>query len=173
MSTNNRYQHRTDITAGSDPQAYKQGQEQARVSLERYHYLCAAATKKFSIPGRPGQGLPFYRDELDFSAYTAYPLENIPGVQIHVPSRDGTVHPRDIDPYVGLFRRSWKCRQDDHEDHPRVQETVQVKTTMKKGATMIGGGAVYGEDLDKYLRTKVVRMGHMLPLIGGDDEEGL
>lgn len=111
MWSNNRYQHLTDITASSDPQAYKQGQEQARVSLERYHYLCAAATKKFSIPGRPGQSLPFYRDELDFSAYAAYPLENIPGVQIHVPSRDSTVHPRDIDPYVGLFRRSWKCRQ--------------------------------------------------------------
>ena len=39
----------------------------------------------------------------------------------------------------------------------------------KKGATMIGGGAVYGEDLDKYLRTKVLRMGHMLPLIGGEE----
>ena len=33
------------------------------------------------------------------------------------------------------------------------------------GATMIGGGEVYGEDLDKYLRTKVLRMGHMLPLL--------
>ncbi len=32
------------------------------------------------------------------------------------------------------------------------------------GATLIGGSAVYGEDLDKYLRTKVLRMGHMLPL---------
>ncbi|KAL1657655.1 hypothetical protein GGF50DRAFT_68622, partial [Schizophyllum commune] len=32
------------------------------------------------------------------------------------------------------------------------------------GATLIGGGAVHGEDLDKYLRTKVLKMGHMLPL---------
>ncbi|KAG5648861.1 hypothetical protein DXG03_000210 [Asterophora parasitica] len=32
------------------------------------------------------------------------------------------------------------------------------------GATLIGGNAVYGDDLDKYLRTKVVRMGHILPL---------
>ena len=39
------------------------------------------------------------------------------------------------------------------------------------GATMIGGGAVYGEDLDKYLRTKVLRMGHMLPLIATGEED--
>ncbi|KAJ7167491.1 GTP cyclohydrolase II-domain-containing protein [Mycena filopes] len=32
------------------------------------------------------------------------------------------------------------------------------------GATLIGGNSVHGEDLDKYLRTKVLRMGHMLPL---------
>jgi GTP cyclohydrolase II len=39
------------------------------------------------------------------------------------------------------------------------------------GATMIGGGAVQGEDLDKYLRTKVLRMGHMLPLWMQEDPE--
>jgi GTP cyclohydrolase II len=38
------------------------------------------------------------------------------------------------------------------------------------GATLIGG-AVHGEELDKYLRTKIVRMGHMLPL--WLDEEGI
>jgi len=32
------------------------------------------------------------------------------------------------------------------------------------GATMIGGGAVHGVDLEKYLRTKVLRMGHLLEL---------
>jgi GTP cyclohydrolase II len=39
------------------------------------------------------------------------------------------------------------------------------------GATAIGGNAVYGEDLDKYLRTKVIRMGHMLPLWMEDPEQ--
>jgi GTP cyclohydrolase II len=29
---------------------------------------------------------------------------------------------------------------------------------------MVGGDAVHGEDLEKYLRTKVLRMGHMLQL---------
>jgi GTP cyclohydrolase II len=37
------------------------------------------------------------------------------------------------------------------------------------GVTMIGGDAVHGEDLDKYLRTKVLRMGHMLPLYLADE----
>ncbi|KAF8309359.1 hypothetical protein DL93DRAFT_2063039 [Clavulina sp. PMI_390] len=34
----------------------------------------------------------------------------------------------------------------------------------KPGATLIGGGAAYGVDLEKYLRTKVLRMGHLLEL---------
>lgn len=32
------------------------------------------------------------------------------------------------------------------------------------GATMIGGGTAHGVDLEKYLRTKVLRMGHLLEL---------
>ncbi|KAJ7752793.1 GTP cyclohydrolase II-domain-containing protein [Mycena maculata] len=39
------------------------------------------------------------------------------------------------------------------------------------GATLIGGGAVHGADLDKYLRTKVLRMGHILPLWMEDPEQ--
>lgn len=64
---------------------------------------------------------------------------------------------------VPMVPRSWQCRQ--HDAPPE-----DVGST--KGATMIGGSAVYGEDLDKYLRTKVLRMGHMIPLIAtGDDDE--
>ncbi|KAJ7490287.1 GTP cyclohydrolase II-domain-containing protein [Mycena galericulata] len=39
------------------------------------------------------------------------------------------------------------------------------------GATLIGGNSVHGADLDKYLRTKVLRMGHMLPLWMEDPEQ--
>ncbi|KAJ7180392.1 GTP cyclohydrolase II-domain-containing protein [Mycena crocata] len=39
------------------------------------------------------------------------------------------------------------------------------------GATLIGGNSVHGPDLDKYLRTKVLRMGHMLPLWMEDPEQ--
>ncbi|GLB34031.1 putative GTP cyclohydrolase II [Lyophyllum shimeji] len=70
---------------------------------------------------------------------------------------------------VPMIPRSWQTR------HP---ELVAKKSTMESslhivqhdegerraGATLIGGNAVYGDDLDKYLRTKVVRMGHILPL---------
>jgi GTP cyclohydrolase II len=58
---------------------------------------------------------------------------------------------------VPMIPRSWK----------KKQEGVYVGGDMEErtaGATMIGGGAVHGEDLDKYLRTKVLRMGHMLEL---------
>ena len=39
-----------------------------------------------------------------------------------------------------------------------------IGTRRVAGATMIGGGAAYGVDLEKYLRTKVLRMGHLLEL---------
>ncbi|KAI9467160.1 cyclohydrolase [Lactarius psammicola] len=58
---------------------------------------------------------------------------------------------------VPMVPRSWK----------KKQEGVNVGGDMeerKAGATMVGGDAVHGEDLDKYLRTKVLRMGHMLDL---------
>ena len=65
---------------------------------------------------------------------------------------------------VPMVPRSWQRRQQHKLGHDfayvRSQEDEKVM-----GATMIGGGEVYGEDLDKYLRTKVLRMGHMLPLI--------
>ena len=64
---------------------------------------------------------------------------------------------------VPMVPRSWQCRQSDSME-------FEKKNVKEAGATMIGGGAVYGEDLDKYLRTKVLRMGHMLPLAGVEGE---
>ncbi|KAH9927244.1 GTP cyclohydrolase II-domain-containing protein [Fomitopsis serialis] len=61
---------------------------------------------------------------------------------------------------VPMVPRSWQRRQHQHEhgqDAPMKEEDAS-------GVTMIGGGEVHGEDLDKYLRTKVLKMGHMLPL---------
>ena len=74
---------------------------------------------------------------------------------------------------VPMVPRSWQCRQ---HDHPAVKEGGEMVDASasgngkKAGATMIGGGSVYGEDLDKYLRTKVLRMGHMLPLVASGEE---
>ncbi len=71
---------------------------------------------------------------------------------------------------VPMIPRSWQHRQQGISK--KLVEEVQDKVTQQQkeekerisGATLIGGNAVYGEDLDKYLRTKVLRMGHMLPL---------
>lgn len=57
---------------------------------------------------------------------------------------------------VPMIPRSWKKKEG---------ERVAIDTGERKiGATMVGGDAVHGEDLEKYLRTKVLRMGHMLQL---------
>lgn len=60
---------------------------------------------------------------------------------------------------VPMVPRSWQPKPHDHEkDHHAV-------------VTLVGSGAlVHGQDLDKYLRTKVLRMGHMLPLFDGGEE---
>jgi len=65
---------------------------------------------------------------------------------------------------VPMIPRSWqKCK---HKAEDKEAQTMAQKKEKEKilGATLIGGNAVHGEDLDKYLRTKVLRMGHMLPL---------
>ncbi|KAG1752560.1 GTP cyclohydrolase II-domain-containing protein [Suillus paluster] len=61
---------------------------------------------------------------------------------------------------VPMVPRSWR-----HRSHPEaVAGDVELDAGKAAGVTMIGGEAVRGEDLDKYLRTKILRMGHMLPL---------
>ncbi|EPQ59125.1 hypothetical protein GLOTRDRAFT_109550 [Gloeophyllum trabeum ATCC 11539] len=70
---------------------------------------------------------------------------------------------------VPMIPRSWQRR------HRRAAENVvpaplaldaedEAEKERRSGATLIGGGAAHGEDLEKYLRTKVLRMGHMLPI---------
>ena len=63
---------------------------------------------------------------------------------------------------VPMVPRSWQKRQ----SHLALSPIGPVKASRTKlaGATLIGGEAVYGDDLEKYLRTKVLRMGHLLPL---------
>jgi len=65
---------------------------------------------------------------------------------------------------VPMIPRSWQ--QHKHKAEDKEAQTMAQKGEKERisGATLIGGSAVYGEDLDKYLRTKVLRMGHMLPL---------
>ncbi|KAK7470391.1 GTP cyclohydrolase II [Stygiomarasmius scandens] len=71
---------------------------------------------------------------------------------------------------VPMIPRSWKTRNP-HLAVPAPIARAEQKDERVAGATLIGGNAVYGEDLDKYLRTKVLRMGHMLPLWLEDPEQ--
>ncbi|KAI6035046.1 cyclohydrolase [Pisolithus orientalis] len=57
---------------------------------------------------------------------------------------------------VPMVPRSWRYRP------------IKENSQRLLGVTTVGGGVVGGEDLDKYLRTKVLRMGHMLPLHSPD-----
>ncbi|KAL0580088.1 GTP cyclohydrolase II [Marasmius crinis-equi] len=74
-----------------------------------------------------------------------------------------------IDERVPMIPRSWKSRNPHLAVHSH-NEIPYPADERKAGATLIGGNAVHGEDLDKYLRTKVLRMGHMLPLWLEDPE---
>lgn len=70
---------------------------------------------------------------------------------------------------VPMIPRSWRSRNPQNAvggdlGAMRVDQQAKADDERIVGATLIGGNAVYGEDLDKYLRTKVLKMGHILPL---------
>ncbi|KXN87973.1 putative GTP cyclohydrolase-2 [Leucoagaricus sp. SymC.cos] len=71
---------------------------------------------------------------------------------------------------VPMIPRSWQQRKQKADVKKFVEDKEAITVVQKaekeriSGATLIGGNAVHGADLDKYLRTKVLRMGHMLPL---------
>lgn len=77
---------------------------------------------------------------------------------------------------VTMIPRSWKNKS--HQGSPLGSSTpfhcpTQDEPLPSPGATLIGGNAVHGEDLDKYLKTKVTRMGHMLPPLWSDKVDAL
>ncbi|KZT36719.1 hypothetical protein SISSUDRAFT_1071459 [Sistotremastrum suecicum HHB10207 ss-3] len=68
---------------------------------------------------------------------------------------------------VPMVPRSWTCRQHDAsssvsgtEEHSSDATRASVRSA---GATLIGAGATESPELEKYLHTKVTRMGHILP----------
>ncbi|KAL6305811.1 GTP cyclohydrolase II-domain-containing protein [Sparassis latifolia] len=74
---------------------------------------------------------------------------------------------------VPMVPRSWQRRQAKYAAQRNaidIAVSLGMEDPHVHGLTMIGGGEVYGEDLDKYLRTKVLRMGHMLPLLPQDPD---
>ncbi|KAF9568995.1 hypothetical protein CPC08DRAFT_702118 [Agrocybe pediades] len=71
---------------------------------------------------------------------------------------------------VPMIPLSWQHRHAGSEDkivggkEQSPTSPLASQEVEKMAAAGLSGKAVYGEDLDKYLRTKVLRMGHMLPL---------
>jgi len=74
---------------------------------------------------------------------------------------------------VPMVPRSWRCQSEDAGSVSATAEAEATRTAMTEeeavrlrsaGATLIGAGAAHGPELEKYLRTKVLRMGHMLSL---------
>lgn len=59
---------------------------------------------------------------------------------------------------VEMVPRAWKCQDEE------VRVPVEQGVTRVPGATMIGGGITRSVELEKYLHTKVMRMGHLLAL---------
>jgi len=65
---------------------------------------------------------------------------------------------------VPMVPRSWRQRSNSRAG----AGAAELDAGKTADVTMIGGEAVRGGDLDKYLRTKILRMGHMLPLYLAD-----
>jgi len=84
---------------------------------------------------------------------------------------------------VPMVPRTWRCQAEDARSsvpvahaHPHALSSGEVDADVDghdrkhdhgdrlPGATLIGGGAAHGPELEKYLRTKILRMGHMLSL---------
>jgi len=78
---------------------------------------------------------------------------------------------------VAMIPKSWQIRSQNRETSASLPQTDLDRVTLQQkeekmrttGAIAIKGEAVHGEDLDNYLRTKVLRMGHMLPLYLADE----
>ncbi|OCF30349.1 GTP cyclohydrolase II [Kwoniella heveanensis BCC8398] len=78
---------------------------------------------------------------------------------------------------VGMTPRDWKCTtQDDGHVHVGLEKNnagedaekeYEDWRTRRAGVGLIGAGKVKGPELEKYLRTKVERMGHMIDIPEG------
>ncbi|ORX36500.1 GTP cyclohydrolase II-domain-containing protein [Kockovaella imperatae] len=79
---------------------------------------------------------------------------------------------------VGMVPRDWRCPsnspvrryrqlplESEQDDQEKEYEDWRAR---RAGVGMIGAGRTYGPELEKYLRTKVERMGHMIDIPPGD-----
>jgi GTP cyclohydrolase II len=93
-----------------------------------------------------------------------------------------------IEQRVGMVPRSWKAHSHSARGRGRAKtitnkngdaedsdDSFDEHLLRRGGATLIGGGAAHGIELERYLATKVQRMGHMLdlPSHGRSEDSGL
>ena len=67
---------------------------------------------------------------------------------------------------VSMVPKSWTVRQQQCDSVTIVQPGTEDGIVPGLSVVQESSRIVHGPDLDKYLRTKVLRMGHMLPLLG-------
>ena len=67
---------------------------------------------------------------------------------------------------VPMVPKSWVAHEQQRDSLTSVQPGTEGGIASGLSATYESSRTVHGPDLDKYLRTKVLRMGHMLPLLG-------
>ena len=67
---------------------------------------------------------------------------------------------------VPMVPKSWAVHQRHRDSVTIVQPATGGDAVLDLPAAHGSSHIVHGPDLDKYLRTKVLRMGHMLPLVG-------
>ncbi|KAH8115090.1 hypothetical protein DFH11DRAFT_1591355 [Phellopilus nigrolimitatus] len=94
--------------------AFAQGQDQAGLALERFHYLRASILGLYDlqdgIAPDLSMGQLFPRQGLDFSKYTDFKLKPVTGIKLH-PRDDGTIHPEDVKVYHQSFKDDWKMSE--------------------------------------------------------------
>ena len=67
---------------------------------------------------------------------------------------------------VPMLPKSWAVHHHQHDSVTMIQPGAKNGVASGVLASRESSRIVHGPDLDKYLRTKVLRMGHMLPLLG-------
>jgi hypothetical protein len=133
ISHDERGVHHTRFVRGS--QLYQMGQQQAALSIQRYHTLVAALTKKYTYADMPRNAhggylnvpndvdpttgavnidasalVPGSRQIIDLSSYNAYKLDPITSVKL-LPREDGTIHVDDVIEYNQIFKDDWKTQE--------------------------------------------------------------
>ena len=106
-----RYKHYAPKLGTAD---YKQGKDQAAISLERFHYLRALILGKYTFVDNVepdiSRGQLFPRQGLDFESYPDFKLDPISGIKLH-PREDGTIHPGDVSTYLATIDSDYKVSE--------------------------------------------------------------